>query len=464
MIDQKILDELERIFGKANILTSKINLEAYSYDSSPFFGAPKAVVFAENAQQISRFMRFASKGGIPVIPRGAGTSLSGGCIAQNGEIILALNRLNRILEIDPLSETAWVEPGVINVALQEALAPYGFMYAPDPGSFRVSTIGGNVVEGAGGMRGVKYGVAKDHFLGAEAVLADGTIVQLGEYGKFYPGIDVTGMFCASEGTFGILTKIRVKLTRLAEATSTMMAAFDKLQDAGSAVSAIISNSIVPVTLEIMDKRMVQAVDDFLHLGLPRDAEALLLIELDGCKEEMQPLSQRVMTICQQNGATNVELAQTEAQRQDLWKARRSGNGALGRIKPAYMVQDVTVPRHKLPKMLEFVTDVAKRHDIIITQLAHAGDGNLHPHLLYDPKDPQEYERVEKAAEEIFKKAIEVGGTLTGEHGIGLEKKKYMPLAFTADDMDFMGNIKAALDPELLLNSDKILDIQRCCHG
>jgi len=461
MIDDKVLDELTAIFGRQNVLTSRINLEAYSYDSSPFVGSPQAVVFAESAKQVARFMNYACKKGIPVIPRGAGTNLSGGCIALNGEVILALNRLNKILEIDPLAETALVEPGVTNMALQEALAPHGYMYAPDPASLRVCTIGGNIAEGAGGMRGVKYGVAKDHFLGAEVVLADGTVVQLGEYGGFYPGIDVTGMFCGSEGTFGILTKIRVKLTRLAEATSTMMAIFDRLPDAGSAVSNIISNSIVPVTLEIMDKRMIQAVDDFLHLGLPRNAEALLLIELDGCKEEMNRLSTKVIEICKQHGATGVELAKTETERRDLWQARRSGNGALGRIKPAYMVQDVTVPRNKLPEMLSFVADVAKKHDIIITQLAHAGDGNLHPHLLYDPKIQGEHERVETAAEEIFHKAIQLGGTLTGEHGIGLEKKKYMPLAFSDVDMDFMRDIKLALDPHRLLNCGKILDASRC---
>lgn len=458
MLDNETRNELESIFGPEDVLTSRISLEAYAYDSSPFYGTPDAVVFADNADEVSRLMHLATRKGINVIPRGAGTNLSGGCIAEKGGIVLALNRMNKILEIDPDNETALVEPGVANMALQEAVESYGFMYAPDPASLRVATIGGNVAEGAGGMRGVKYGVAKDHFLGAEVVLPSGEIVQLGEHGKFYPGVDVTGIFCGSEGTFGIITKILVKLTHLSESTSTMMAVFDDLKNAGTAVSTIISRSIVPVTLEIMDRTMIRAVDDFLGLGLPREAEALLLIELDGCAEELMRQAEDVVAMCRQAGASQVQLAENEVQRQELWRARRSGNGALGRIKPAYMVQDVTVPRHKLPEMLGFVADVAAKYDIIIAQLAHAGDGNLHPHLLYDPSDNEEHQRVEQAAMEIFRAALDAGGTLTGEHGIGIEKKSYMPLAFSEDDMNFMRDVKRALDPDLLLNTGKIIDI------
>ncbi len=457
MVSSEIVQELRQIFGAKNVLTSKISLEAYGYDSSPFYGLPDAVVFAEDTLSISRFMRLASREGLNVIARGAGTNLSGGCVATEGGIILALNRLNRILEIDPVNETALVEPGVPNMTLQKAAAPHGLMYAPDPASLRVATIGGNVAEGAGGMRGVKYGVARDHLLGLEVVLADGDIVELGGNGKFAPGIDLTGIFCASEGTFGIMTKIRVKLVRLAESVRTMMAVFNSLENAGKTVSTIISQGIVPVTLEIMDRTMVRAVDDFLKLGLPRDAEALLLMEIDGCQEELDRQADRIVTISKETGATQVILATSEQQRQDLWRARRSGNGALGRIKPAYMVQDVTVPRHKLPWMLTYVADIAIKYNITIAQLAHAGDGNLHPHLLYDPFDPEEYERVEKAAFDIFMAALNCGGTLTGEHGIGIEKKQFMPMAFTPEDLQFMADIKKALDPGLILNKNKVLD-------
>jgi glycolate oxidase len=403
-------------------------------------------------------MRLASRKELNVIPRGAGTNLSGGCIPTDGGIILALNRLDTIIEIDPVNETALVEPGVPNMALQHAAGAHGFMYAPDPASLRVATIGGNIAESAGGMRGVKYGVAKDHLLGLEVVLSDGEIVHLGENSKYFPGIDVTGIFCGSEGTFGIITKIRVKLTRLCQSTRTMMAIFGDLQNAGKTVSNIISHSIVPVTLEIMDRSMIRAVDDFLHLGLPRDAEALLLIEIDGCEEELDRQANQIVSICFETGATQVDKATSEAHRQDLWRARRSGNGALGRIKPAYMVQDVTVPRQKLPDMLSFVAEIAQKYDIVIAQLAHAGDGNLHPHLLYDPFDKEEYKRVEQAANEIFMAALDAGGTLTGEHGIGIEKKSYMELAFSPEDMAFMRDIKRALDPKVLLNRGKILDM------
>lgn len=464
MVSQEVVQELQQIFGPKNVLTSKISLEAYGYDSSPFYGMPDAVVFAEDTLSVSRFMRLASREGLNVIARGAGTNLSGGCVATEGGIILALNRLNRILEIDPVNETALVEPGVPNMTLQKAAAPYGLMYAPDPASLRVATIGGNVAEGAGGMRGVKYGVARDHLLGLEVVLADGDIVELGGNGKFAPGIDVTGIFCASEGTFGVMTKIRVKLVRVAESVRTMMAVFDSLENAGKTVSTIISQGIVPVTLEIMDRTMVRAVDDFLKLGLPRDAEALLLMEIDGCPEELDRQADRIVTISKDTGATQVVLATSEQQRQDLWRARRSGNGALGRIKPAYMVQDVTVPRHKLPWMLTYVADIAKKYNITIAQLAHAGDGNLHPHLLYDPANNDEHERVEKAAFEIFMAALDCGGTLTGEHGIGIEKKQFMPMAFTPEDMQFMADIKKALDPSLILNKGKVLDIPVCDNG
>ena len=458
MVDKETLQKLVEIFGSKRVLTSKISMESYGYDSSPFYGIPDAVVFASKAEEISQLMSFASGKELNVIPRGAGTNLSGGCIPTHGGIILALNRLDKILEIDPVNETALVEPGVPNMVLQNAAAPHGFMYAPDPASLRVSTIGGNIAEGAGGMRGVKYGVAKDHLLGLEVVLADGEIVQLGQNGKFFPGIDVTGIFCGSEGTFGIVTKIMVKLTRILESTRTMMAVFSSLKDAGQAVTNIISRSIVPVTLEIMDRSMIRAVDDFLQLGLPRDAEALLLIEIDGCEEELDRQADEIISICMETRASKVDKATSEEHRQDLWRARRSGNGALGRIKPAYMVQDVTVPRHKLPEMLSFVAGIAQKYDIIIAQLAHAGDGNLHPHLLYDPFDEEEHSRVEKAAHEIFLAAIEAGGTLTGEHGIGLEKKSYMSMAFSEDDMDFMRDIKKALDPKVLLNRGKVLDI------
>lgn len=456
MLSPHVQRELTRIFGEDDVLTSPISCEAYAYDSSPFFAQPEAVVLADSTEEIGQLMELATRHGIVVIARGAGTNLSGGCVPTHGGIVVAMSRMNRILEIDPLNETAWVEPGVTNMALQEAVAAHGYMFAPDPASLKVATIGGNVAECAGGMRGVKFGVTRDHLLALEVVMSDGEVVMLGEGGKYLPGIDVTGLFCGSEGTFGIITKIKVKLTPLAEAVRTMMAVFDSLDKAGDTVSAIIAKGIIPTTLEIMDQVLVRAVDDFLQLGLPREAEAILLIEVDGFAVEVDRQCETIVAICTRLGATRVSRANSEEERKNLWLARRSGNGALGRIKAAYMVQDVTVPRYKLPGMLRLVADIASKYGIVIAQMAHAGDGNLHPHLLYDPYDPDEKQRVEEAAREIFHAALEEGGTLTGEHGIGIEKLDYMPWAFSQDDLEFMLLVKRALDPQMLLNRGKVL--------
>lgn len=458
MLSKNIISELQRIFGAQDVLTSKIGLESYAYDSSPFIHQPDAVVFADSVEEICKLMKLVNREGVVVIPRGAGTSLSGGCVPRHGGIILAMNRFDKILEIDPVNQTAWVEPGVANMTLQNALQPQGFMFAPDPASQKVATLGGNVAECAGGMRGVKYGVTRDHLLGLEMVLADGDLVTLGGLGKHLPGIDLTGIFCGSEGTFGIMTKILVKLTPLPEAVRTMMAVFDSLDQAGETVSKIISQGIIPTTLEIMDQAMVRAVDDFLNLGFPRDAEAVLLIEVDGFEVEVDRQAETIVGICQETGAIKVQRAKSEEEREKLWLARRSGNGALGRIKAAYMVQDVTVPINKLPEMLRFVADTAAKYRVVIAQMAHAGDGNLHPHLLYDPFDPEEHARVEAAAREIFLAALKAEGTLTGEHGIGMEKLDFMPLAFSGADLGFMEQVKRALDPNLVLNRGKVLEI------
>lgn len=459
MLKDKTLKELRRIFGSENVLTSKISMESYAYDSSPFIHYPEAVVFADNADQISRLMRQANLDGFVVVPRGAGTCLSGGAVPLYGGVVLSLNRLNRIIEIDPDNEAAWVEPGVTNLALQQAAAAYGLMFGPDPASQKVSTIGGNVAECAGGIRGVKYGVTRDHLLGLEVVLPNGeTITTGGLLARFAPGIDPTGIFCGSEGTFGVITRILVKLTALPEAIRTMMAVFDSLDRAGEAVSRTISRGIVPTTLEIMDRTMIRAVDDFINVGFPRDAEAVLLIEVDGYRVEVDRQMNTIAEICRESGSTEVRKADNEEERQNLWLARRSGNGALGRIKPAYMVQDVTVPRHRLPGMLRLVSDISKKYDIIIAQMAHAGDGNLHPHLLYDPFRQEELDRVKQASHEIFTAALDMGGTLTGEHGIGMEKLDFMPKAFTEADLDFMSLMKKSLDPNLILNRGKVLNM------
>lgn len=459
MLEPHIISALKRCVGKDNVLTSRRTLEVYAYDSSPFIRLPDAVVFPESVEQVVEVLKLAAEHSLPLVPRGAGTCLSGSAVPWHGGISLVLTKMNRILDIDPLAKTALVEPGVINLRLQEALEPFGLMFPPDPASQKAATIGGNVAQGAGGIRGVKFGVMKNHVLGLEVVLPDGRIITTGmlsSEGLFGP--DLTGIFNGSEGTFGVITKALLKLTPLPEKTMTASAAFGSLDEAGKAVSTIIAQGIVPTTLELLDNTLIKAVDDFLQLGLPRDAEALLLVEVDGYAIELERQMDTIKEIFTRNNARDFKMANTEEERAGLWLARRSGNGALGRIKPSYMVQDVTVPIHKLPEMLRFVTQVAEKHNVTIAQMAHAGDGNLHPHLLYSPDDPEEYKRVEAASSEIFAKALELEGTLTGEHGIGLEKLAYMKDAFSPEDLDFMARVKQALDPSLYFNRGKIIEL------
>jgi glycolate oxidase len=371
---------------------------------------------------------------------------------------MSTTRLNRVLEIDLLEETVLVECGLINLELQKALAPLGYMFPPDPASQKASTLGGNIAENAGGIKGVKYGITKHHVLGLELILDDGSVVKTGALKK---GLernepDLTGIFLASEGTLALVARALLKITPLPAAFRTISVVFDSLAKAGQAVSSIIAGGVIPTALEIMDKRLIAALEDYLRLGFPVGAEAMLLIELDGLGPELDAQLAQIKEICFQVGAVSLEEAETDEDREKLWLARRSGNGALGRIKQGSIVQDVTVPIVHLPKMLALVQEVADRHRIIIVQMAHAGDGNLHPHILYDPSNGEEYLRCLKASADIFAAALRVGGTITGEHGIGLEKVAFMTDEFTTGELDFMAAIKSGLDPTGIFNPDKIL--------
>lgn len=448
---------LLKALGEGKVLTSTISLESYAYDSSPFYHLPEVVVFPESTEEVSRVMEFCHREGIAVTPRGAGTCLSGGAVPLAGGVALVLTRMNKILEVDLANEAALVEAGVVNLDLQKAVDAFGYMFAPDPASQKVATIGGNIAEGAGGIRGVKYGVTKDHVLGLQVVLPTGEVVETGGLAAgVLPQVDLTGILVGSEGTLGVVTRALLRLTRKPEALQTIMAVFDSLEKAGEAVSRIIARGIIPSTLEIMDGALTRAVDDFIQLGLPRDAEAMLLIEVDGFRREVSRHVEGITGVLRETGARGYRTAADEQEREKLWLGRRSANGALGRIKPAYMVQDVTVPRDRLPEMLRRVTAVGEKYGVTIAQLAHAGDGNLHPHLLYDPYHPEELHLAEQASREIFQAALEMEGTLTGEHGIGMEKLEFMPRAFSADDLGFMGSVKKAFDPEGLCNPGKVL--------
>ncbi|KKM09134.1 hypothetical protein SY88_20560 [Clostridiales bacterium PH28_bin88] len=456
MISASLVKDLRQIMGEEEVLTSRMALENYAYDSSPFSYLPDAVVFPASTDQVAGVMKLAYREGIPLTPRGAGTCISGGPVPRHGGIVLVTTRMNRILDINPLNRCALVEAGVVNLDLQKALENTGLMFAPDPSSQKVSTIGGNAAECAGGIRGVKYGVTREHVLGAQVVLPDGEVVETGSLlSGDAPQVDLTGLLVGSEGTLGVITQVLVRLTRKPEAVQTLMAVFPSLEAAGNAVSRIIARGVIPPTLEIMDGAMTRAVDDFIHLGLPRDAEAVLLIEVDGYRTEIEPQVATIIDVLKECGVRSYRSASDEAERETLWLGRRSANGALGRIKPAYMVQDVTVPRDKLPEMLRRVTAIGENFGVTIAQLAHAGDGNLHPHLLYDPRQPGELALVDEASKAIFTAALELEGTLTGEHGIGLEKMDFMPLAFSSDDLDFMQKLKKAFDPKGLFNPGKM---------
>lgn len=452
---------LSKAIGKTKVDKSTAVCQMYAYDSSPFMNPPEIVVFPESTADVSEILKIAFKENIPVVPRGAGTCLSGGAVPVRAGISLVTTRMDSILEIDPVSRAALVEPGVVNLELQKALSPYHLFFPPDPASQKVATIGGNVAECAGGIQGVRYGVTKNYVLGLELVLNDGSVVRTGMLSpEECIGADSTGIFNASEGAFAVITKILVSCMPKPESVRTALAAFPSLGDAANAVSSIIKRGIVPTALELMDKTLVKAVDDFLGIGFPAEAEAVLLLEVDGYEIDLDGQLEGMVEICKTHGAGYVRQAQSEDEREKLWRARRSGNGALGRIKPAYVVHDVTVRRDHVATLLTRIQQIGEAHNIVIAQMAHAGDGNAHPHLLYDPAEKNIQRTLHQVTEEIFKVALRLGGTLSGEHGIGLEKKAYMDLQFSKPTLGFMSHIKKSMDPSGILNPGKVLPDHR----
>jgi len=456
-MQEAVIRQLKSIVGEENVLTDEMDLLLYSYDASFPESKPDVVVFPRSTEEVSRIMALASAEQIPVVPRGAGTGVSGGAIALKGGIVLSLTKMNRILKVDTENLVVEVEPGVVNAHLQMALAPYGLFYPPDPASMKVCTLGGNIAGNAGGPRCLKYGVTKDYVLGLEVVLPDGAVIHTGgQVIKNTSGYDLTRLFVGSEGTLGIVTKAILRVLPLPEAKKTMLAIFDSLEAASRAVSATIAAGIIPTTLELMDNLLIRCAEDFTHVGLPTDAEALLLIEVDGAKEALEPQVQAIEKICRKEGAREVKLATSAAEVDRLWLARRTILGAVARVKPSVVVQDVTVPRSLLPEMVSRIVEISRKVGLLIGVLAHAGDGNLHPLILFDSRIPEELEKVHEAEKEIFVAALELGGTLTGEHGIGLAKRDFFPLAFTPKEIEVTRSVKKAFDPMNILNPGKIL--------
>ena len=448
---------MENIVGPEGLLTVPEDLMVYGYDATLPEHRPEAVLLPRTTQQVSDILRLAGESGTPVVPRGAGTGLSGGSIPLAGGIALSLTRMTDILEIDAQNLIARVQPGVVNADFQTTLAPLGLFYPPDPASMKACTMGGNVAMSAGGPRCLKYGGTKDYVLGLEVVLADGEVIHTGgRTVKNTTGYDLTHLFVGSEGTLGVITEITLRLLPPPEAKRTMLAIFDELDDASRTVSAVVSEGILPTTLEMMDNLLIQCAEDFTGAGLPRDAAAILLIEVDGFEEALDRQVATVQKICTAQGARQVRVATTAKEVDDLWLARRTIIGAVARRRPSMVLQDVTVPPSQLPEMVARVVGIGQEYELLIGVLAHAGDGNLHPLILFDQRDKEELAREQEAEAAIFAVSLEMKGTLTGEHGIGLTKRKYLPQALSPREMELTRGVKALLDPQGILNPGKIV--------
>ena len=449
--------------GAGGVLSEPDELLVYESDGLTLFRAlADFVVFPTSAEQVSAVVRIAGREGLPFVARGAGTGLSGGCLPAEGGIVLSLMRMNRVLEVDYDNQIAVVEPGLVNLHLSWAVGPHGFYYAPDPSSQQACTIGGNIANNSGGPHTLKYGVTVNHVLGLEVVMPDGEIVWLGGRTREALGYDLVGVFVGSEGTFGIATKIVVRILRKPAAVKTVLAVFDQIDQASAAVSAIIARGLVPAAMEMIDQLTIQAVEDAFGCGYPRDAAAALLIEIDGLAAGLDVQTEHIVAACRESGAREVRAAADEAERQLLWKGRKSAFGAYGRISPAYMVMDGVIPRTRLPQVLARVNEIVAAHGLRVGNVFHAGDGNLHPNILYDPRRPGEEARVVAAGAEIMKVCAEVGGSISGEHGIGLEKSDFMPFIFSEADLAFMQRLKVAFNPTGLCNPGKVFPTKKSC--
>lgn len=455
---QEAIDKLNNSLGKENVITTREDLLCYSFDATADLPEhlPDVLVTPRTKKQVSEVVKIAQSYKLPLYPRGSGTNLSGGTVPLRGGIVLSLLKMNQILEIDPENLTATVQPGVIIQNLNAAVAPHGLIYPPDPGSMATATMGGSVAECSGGLRGLKYGVTRDYVMGLELVLADGDVVRFG--GKTVKNVtayDMVRLFTGSEGTLGIITEIIVRLIPAPEARETMSALFSDLTSAGNAIKDIVRSKVIPATMEIMDRVTVRTVENHAHVGLPTDAEAVLLVEVDGIPEVVRREAQTVREVIARHGGT-VKEAADDRERDNLWSARRAALPALAQLRPTTILEDATVPRSKVTDMLLAIQDIGRRHNLTIGTFGHAGDGNLHPTILADARNSEEMERVHLAVDEIFKAALSLGGTLSGEHGIGMAKSRYLPREIGEKGVQVLQRIKEALDPECILNPGKLV--------
>ena len=457
-----LIGRLRQIVGDQYVLVEKEDVIVYEQDGSIFQVMPELVVLPVDSTQVAAVIKIAGEANLPIVPRGSGTGLAGGSVAAEGGIILSLARLNRILKIDLENGLAIVEPGVINLDITKAVAKHGFFYAPDPSSQAACSIGGNVANNSGGPHTLAYGVTTNHVLGLEVVLSGGQIIWLGGEVPDTPGYDLCGVFVGSEGTMGIVTKVIVRLIRARESVRTLLASFDRMDDATRTVVDITAAGIIPAALEIMDRTAIEAVEQGAPVGLPRDVEAVLIVEVEGLLQQSERAIELAAGICRGNCAREVKLAADEAERQRLWKGRKGAFGAMGALAPNYYVQDGVVPRSQLPEMMRRVAAISERFNLRIANVFHAGDGNLHPNILFDMRTPGELERVIEAGAATLRACIELGGSITGEHGVGLEKKAYIGLLFSEADLDAMARVRRAFDPHSRFNPAKLFPTPAGC--
>jgi glycolate oxidase len=461
-----VTERFEQILGPRGYLHKPADLTLYEYDGGLDKSRPDLVVFPESTEQVVAVVKLANELGLKIVGRGAGTGLSGGAIARAGGVIVSFARMNRILEIDLANERVVVQPGVVNLDITQAVEADGYFYAPDPSSQRACTIGGNVSENSGGPHTLAYGVTTNHVLGIEAVLPDGSVIQTGDglsLGTYdLAGYDLTGLLVGSEGTMVLVTKIAVRLMRKPEMVQTILAIYDRPEDAGDTVAEITARAITPAAIEMLDGPLLKMIEEATHAGYPSDAGAVLLIELEGMKEAVEEQMEHVREACGCCRAREFRVAKTVEERELLWKGRKNAFGAVGRFSPAYYVQDGVVPRTQIAPTLRFIGEVAGRYGLAISNIFHAGDGNLHPLIMFDPRTPGALETVLKASDEILEYCISVGGSITGEHGVGMEKMEMMERQFSDASLDMIRQFKDLFDPGCRLNPGKVLPTGRGC--
>jgi glycolate oxidase len=461
-MNPRLLHDLRKLLGRDGVLHAPEDLMLYEYDGSVETALPNCVVFPRTAGEVVEIVRLANRYQMPLVGRGAGTGLSGGAIARQGGIITSFARMNRILEIDAENQRARVQPGVVNSDLSVATEQLGLHFAPDPSSQKACTIGGNVSENSGGPHTLAYGVTTNHVLALEVVLPSGEVLHLGNSALDAPGYDLTGLFVGSEGTFGLITEITVKLTRLPEATKTLLAVYESVDDATETVVEITARGITPAACEMLDGWTIRAVEDYVHAGFPLDCAAILLIEVDGLREAAEYEGAEVAEVCRLHRAREVRVARDARERDLLWKGRKNAFGAVGRLSPTYYTQDGVIPRTKLPATLRRISEIGQKYGFAIGNIFHAGDGNLHPIILFDARDQQQFRNAVAASDEIIQFCIDVGGSITGEHGVGMEKDRLMPLLFSEADLDLMRSVRDVFNPAGLLNPAKIFPTAKGC--